>query len=214
MKYIFSLYFFQDVVVITFQALCHVLKSYMPDMHEETKTCMSPEANSTSVSEHPRKLVYKSILQGDPIVDNPVLLASLLDGLAIMTEKFKLKWQECVETICVLSLAQEILKHPGILPMVSQYQGLKRREPFCFSVSAASNRLSRIQICVKALKLCELAIHNFMPPNLALLVDPDCHCMNEIGTALFKRLHDINWEVRDSVFEVLNTIATISEDSE
>ncbi|XP_014471739.1 PREDICTED: uncharacterized protein LOC106742896 [Dinoponera quadriceps] len=173
----------RDVVVITFQALCHVLKSYMPDICEETKNRASSEANCTFTPEHPRKLVYKSILKSDPIVDNPILLASLLDGLAVMTEKFKLKWQECVETICVLSLAQEILKHPGILPM----------------------------ICVKALKLCELAIHNFMPPNLALLVDSDSH-MNEIGPTLFKRLHDPNWEVRDSVLEVLNTIATISED--
>ncbi|CAL1678631.1 unnamed protein product [Lasius platythorax] len=173
----------RDVAVIAFQALCHVLKSYMPDLCGETKNHVSSNMNSTSPSEHLRKFHYKSILEGDPIVDYPVLLASLLDGLAIMTEKFKLKWQECVETICVLSLAQGILNHSGILPM----------------------------ICVKALKLCELAIHNFMPPNLALLVDSDSH-MNGIGPMLFKRLHDPNWEVRDSVLEVLNTIATISED--
>lgn len=103
--------------MITFQALCHVLKSYIPDIQEEARNGASSEANSTP-SDHPRKLVYKSILEGDPIVDNPVLLASLLDGLAFMTEKFKLKWQECVETICVLSLAQEILNHPGILSTV------------------------------------------------------------------------------------------------
>lgn len=174
----------RDVAVITFQALSHVLKSYMPDIWGcgQARNCTS-DVNSTSPSEHPRKLLYKSILDGDPIVDSPILLASLLDGLAVMTEKFKLKWQECVETICMLSLAQEILNHPGILPT----------------------------ICVKALRLCKLAIHNFMPPNLALLVDSDSN-MNEIGPTLFKRLHDPNWEVRDSVLEVLNTIATISED--
>lgn len=118
--------------MITFQALCYVLKSYVPNTHEEAKNRTSSETNSTPTSEHPRKLVYKSILQGDPIVDNPILLASLLDGLAIMTEKFKLKWQECVETICVLSLAQEILKHPGILPMVCRCSQQKRRKPFRF----------------------------------------------------------------------------------
>jgi hypothetical protein len=84
----------------------------------KTKYCPSSEINNTSPSEHPRKFLYKSLLEGDPIVDYPILLASLLDGLAIMTEKFKLKWQECVETICVLSLAQEILNHPGISSMV------------------------------------------------------------------------------------------------
>ncbi|EZA54607.1 hypothetical protein DMN91_006727 [Ooceraea biroi] len=171
----------RDVAVITFQVLCHVLKSYLPDTRGEQKDSRS-DTNSKSPSEHPRKLQYKPILQGDFIVEYPILLASLLDGLAIMTEKFKLKWQECVETICVLSLAQEILNHNAILPM----------------------------ICVKALKLCKLAIHNFMPPNLALLVDSDSQT-NEIGPTLFKRLHDPNWEVKDSVLEVLNTIATISE---
>lgn len=51
-----------------------------------------------------------------------------------------------------------------------------------------------------------------MPPNLALLVDCDSS-MNGIGSMLFKRLHDTNWEVRDSVLEVLSVIAEISEDS-
>lgn len=66
-----------------------------------------------------RKQIYKFPLEGDPIVDHPTLLLSLLNGLAIMTEKFKLKWQECVETICLLSLGQEILNHSGTLPIVS-----------------------------------------------------------------------------------------------
>lgn len=107
--------------MITFQALCYVLKSYMPDTWGcgETRNCPSSEVNSTSPPEHPRKFLYKSILGSEPIIDNPILLTSLLDGLAIMTEKFKLKWQECVETICILSLAQEILNHPGILPTVT-----------------------------------------------------------------------------------------------
>lgn len=173
----------RDVAVIAFQALCHVLKSYLPNICGETRNNVSSNMNNTSPSEHQKKFRYKSILAGD-IAQYPTLLASLLDGLTIMTERFKLKWQECVETICVLYLAQGILNHSGILPM----------------------------ICVKALKLCKLAIHNFMPPNLALLVDSDSH-MNEIGPLLFKRLHDPNWEVRDSVLEVLNTIATISEDT-
>ncbi|KAF7408050.1 hypothetical protein HZH66_002587 [Vespula vulgaris] len=173
----------RDVAVITFQTLCHILKNYLPDLRDGTKNCSSSESSKTGLPDNSRKIIYKSILEGDPIVDNPILLASLLNGLAIMTEKFKLKWQECVETICLLSLAQGILNHPGILPM----------------------------LCVKALKVCKLAIQNFMPPNLALLIDSDSH-MNEIGPTLYKRLHDPNWEVRDSVLEVLNTIAIISED--
>ncbi|XP_048267982.1 uncharacterized protein LOC100651582 isoform X2 [Bombus terrestris] len=170
----------RDIAVIVFQAMCHVLKNCVPDACSETLDSMT---NATHLENGPRKQVYKIPLEGDPIVDHPTLLSSLLNGLAVMTEKFKLKWQECVETICLLSLAQEILNHPGTLPI----------------------------ICVKALKVCKLAIQNFMPPDLVLLTETDSH-MNEIGPTLFKRLHDVNWEVRDSVLEVLNTIAIISED--
>lgn len=73
----------------------------------------------TNMDNGPKKnAAFESPLEGDPIVDHPILLASLLNALAVMTEKFKLKWQECVETICLLSIAQGILNHPGTLPMV------------------------------------------------------------------------------------------------
>lgn len=62
---------------------------------------------------HLRNVVRKSILDGDPIVDTPILLSTLLHGVAVMTEKFQFKWSDCVETICVLSLAQEVLNHSG-----------------------------------------------------------------------------------------------------
>lgn len=171
----------RDIAVITFQSLCHVLKNFVPDVCNETFNTAGTN-NTTNSENGPRKHTFQSPLEGDPIIDHPNLLAALLNGLAVMTEKFKLKWQECVETICLLSLAQEILNHPGVIPMIS----------------------------VNALKVCKLAIQNFMPPNLVLLVETDSH-MNEIGPTLYKRLHDVNWEVRDSVLEVLNTIAAISE---
>ncbi|XP_076292857.1 integrator complex assembly factor Brat1 [Lasioglossum baleicum] len=171
----------RDIAVITFQTLCHVLKNFVPHICNELN---DTEANNMAHAQNgSKRTTLVSPLEGNPIVEHPTLLASLLDGLAVMTEKFKLKWRECVETICLLSLGQEILNHSGITPVIS----------------------------VKALKVCKLAIQNFMPPNLVLLVEGDSH-MNEIGPTLFKRLHDVNWEVRDSVLEVLNTIAAISED--
>lgn len=167
----------RDVAIIIFQTMCYVLKNYIPEGGH------SPDGCGKSQAERQKKSSIKTLLDGEPIIERPVLLAALLDGLITMTEKFKLKWQECVETICILSLAQQILDHSGVSPT----------------------------ICVKALKLCKLAIQNFMPPHLALLVDSDSH-MNYVGPTLFKRLHNPNWEVVDSVFEVLNTMATISED--
>ncbi|KAK0095161.1 hypothetical protein PV326_009078 [Microctonus aethiopoides] len=169
----------RDVAVITFQSMCHLLKNYTPiENPEEASKFNNHETND----HHQRKLWRKSFLAGDPIVEHPTLLSTLLHGLAVMTEKFQFKWPDCVETICVLSLAKEILDHSGTLP----------------------------HICVKALRLSKLAIENFMPPNLALLVASESHS-DSIESTLFKRLHDPNWEVRDSVLEVLNTMATISE---
>ncbi|XP_063981218.1 uncharacterized protein LOC135164623 [Diachasmimorpha longicaudata] len=172
----------RGVAVIAFQSMCYALKNYIP----QEKICSILEkSNAHDFHEFPndKKRKPNSIFNGDPVVDNPALLSTLLHGLAVLTQKFQFKWQDCVETICLVALAQEILKHTGTLP----------------------------SLCVKALQLCKLAIQNFMPPNLALLVDSDSG-MSGIGSTLFKRLHDPNWEVRDSVLEVLITIATISED--
>lgn len=71
---------------------------------------------------------------------------------------------------------------------------------------------SFFQTCIQALKLCRLAIENFMPPNMVLLINSNDH-MDQVGETLFKRLHDVNWEIRDSVLEVLNSIVTISKES-
>ncbi|XP_034935397.1 uncharacterized protein [Chelonus insularis] len=212
----------RETAVIAFQSMCHVLKNYVstesysnsttlqnhnsnncynnlsPELMIDDTTAESPillsalihgcnnhhEEYCSRPASYQKNDLPKSILDGDPIVENPVLLSTLLHGVAIMTEKFQFKWRDCVETICVLFLAQGILNHSGTLP----------------------------NICVKALKLCKLAIENFMPPNLALLVNSESH-MNNIGPTLYKRLHDPNWEVRDSALEVLHVIADISENT-
>lgn len=50
-----------------------------------------------------------------------------------------------------------------------------------------------------------------MPPNLALLVDEvGDSSITTITPMLYKRLHDINWEVRDSALEILQTIVDIA----
>lgn len=109
------IFLYQDIAVIVFQTLCHVLRNCMPNTHNET---IDNKNIATDLENGPRKTIYKYPLEGDPIIDHPILLSSLLNGLAVMTEKFKLKWQECVETICLFSLAQELLNHSGASSMV------------------------------------------------------------------------------------------------
>lgn len=65
------------------------------------------------------------------------------------------------------------------------------------------------------LKLAQLSVEHFMAPNLALLVDTMSGSdMQKLGPMILKRLHDSNWEVRDTVLELLTSIANISFKSE
>lgn len=65
---------------------------------------------------------------------------------------------------------------------------------------------------VLALKLTQLSIEFFLAPNLALLMDNiKGSGLDFLGRIIYKRLHDTNWEVRDSALELLAAIVEISE---
>jgi BRCA1-associated ATM activator 1 len=65
------------------------------------------------------------------------------------------------------------------------------------------------------LKLIQTSIEHFLAPNLALLMDGlEGSGMEELGPMIYKRLHDMDWEVRDSVLELLHSIVEISSESE
>lgn len=73
------------------------------------------------------------------------------------------------------------------------------------------NLILTLQLAVEVLKLAQLSIEHFLAPNLALLVDTlSGSYMQNIGPIIVKRLHDNNWEVRDSVLELLASVANIS----
>lgn len=61
----------------------------------------------------------------------------------------------------------------------------------------------------------QLCIEYFLAPNLALLIDTMAGSeMQKLGPNILKRLHDPNWEVRDSAIELLTTVANFSIYSE
>ncbi|KAB0793886.1 hypothetical protein PPYR_13506 [Photinus pyralis] len=103
------------------------------------------------------------------------------DVLSVFIQQFDITWRESVETICVMGTAIDII-----------------------NVACWPSKL-----VVQALKLVNLAISRFMPPNLALLVDGTTE-MERLGRMVTSKLHDLEWEVRDSALEVLHTIASIS----
>lgn len=63
--------------------------------------------------------------------------------------------------------------------------------------------------------MAQLSVEHFMAPNLALLVDTlSGSDIQKLGPMIMKRLHDSNWEVRDTVLELLASMANISLASE
>jgi hypothetical protein len=75
--------------------------------------------------------------------------------------------------------------------------------------------LQFFQQTIETLKLIQTSIEHFLAPNMALLMDiQEGSEMDNLGPAIFKRLHDMSWEVRDSALELLHSIVEISKDSE
>lgn len=114
----------------------------------------------------------------------PVMLMHILKCISTLIEKFRITWRESLETVCLLSFVQSLLANPNISP----------------------------GLCVQSLKLVKQTIENFIPPNLALLVNTlEGSSIEILGSLLLQKLHDTNWEVRDSCLEVLQVIASLSE---
>jgi BRCA1-associated ATM activator 1 len=65
---------------------------------------------------------------------------------------------------------------------------------------------------IQAIKLGQLAIKKFLSPNLALLVD-NAHTsvIGEVGKNVYEKLHDLNWDIRDSAIELLYVVTDIAE---
>ncbi|KAF5269582.1 hypothetical protein FQR65_LT05920 [Abscondita terminalis] len=109
---------------------------------------------------------------------------ALFDVISTFIKEFDITWRESVETICVMSVGME-------------YLSLTCWEP---------------KMIVQTFKLINLSIARFMAPNLALLVEgsSEVTTMAKLGGILQTKLHDREWEVRDSALEVVHTISEIA----
>ncbi|KAJ8953909.1 hypothetical protein NQ318_019149 [Aromia moschata] len=108
-------------------------------------------------------------------------LALVIDAITMFINEFNITWTESLESICVLNLIFELLSLPTWSAM----------------------------LVVKGLKLIDIAITKYMSPSMALLIDNvDNSSLALTGPLLYAKLHDGNWEVRDTALEVLCTIST------
>lgn len=117
-------------------------------------------------------------------VSGGMLLSAILNAICTIIEKFKIDWTRSLETLCLLRFTSILLDNPHLSPLLA----------------------------VQTLLLIKLCILNFLSPNLALLMSPlegsSFECLMPL---LYKRLHDPNWEIRDSCVEVVTVIAELAD---
>ncbi|XP_029715833.2 uncharacterized protein LOC109425246 [Aedes albopictus] len=120
----------------------------------------------------------------DLILSKPNLLAAIINALHSLIQHFKITWKECIESATLVNFMLNLLGNPNLPP----------------------------RHVVLALKLTQLSIEHGLSPNLALLMDNiQGSGLEFVGRIIYKRLHDSNWEVRDSSLELLASIVEISE---
>ncbi|XP_053669878.1 uncharacterized protein LOC128720244 [Anopheles nili] len=122
--------------------------------------------------------------KSDLILSKPNLLSAIINGLMSLIENFKITWKECIESTTIVNFMLNLLANPNLPP----------------------------RLVVLALKLTQTSIEHFLAPNLALLMDNISGSgLEHVGHIIYKRLHDLSWEVRDSALELLASIVSISE---
>ncbi|KAF5293603.1 hypothetical protein FQA39_LY03088 [Lamprigera yunnana] len=108
---------------------------------------------------------------------------SIFDVITTFIEEFDITWRESVETICVTKLAMDFINLTCWAP----------------------------RLVVRILKLINLSIVRFMSPHMALLVEGSKDStMAKLGSLLATKLHDQDWDVRDSSLEILHTVSDIA----
>ncbi|XP_053658285.1 uncharacterized protein LOC128707359 [Anopheles marshallii] len=122
--------------------------------------------------------------KADLMLSKPNLLSAIINGLMSLIDNFKITWKECIESTAIVNFMLNLLANPN-LPS---------------------------RLVVLALKLTQTSIEHFLAPNLALLMDNISGSgLEHVGHIIYKRLHDLSWEARDSALELLASIVTISE---
>lgn len=119
----------------------------------------------------------------DKLMEMPNLLSAILTGLHTLVKQYRITWKDSIESVCLLNFMLSLLNKPNL-----------------------SARLA-----VQSLQLAQLSIEHFLAPNLALLVDTmQGSAIETLGPTVMRRLHDTNWEVRDSTLELLAAVSNIS----
>nr|XP_014273987.2 uncharacterized protein LOC106679378 isoform X2 [Halyomorpha halys] len=112
------------------------------------------------------------------------LLSSSLEALYDYIPRFGITWRDSLETLCVTQLVQGVLNTPNLPP----------------------------RMYIDALKVTKVVLIGYLPMSLALVMDTiNGYSIHRLGSQIYKLLHSVHWEVRDSALELLQTICTLAE---
>ncbi|XP_072931686.1 uncharacterized protein [Epargyreus clarus] len=112
-----------------------------------------------------------------------LVMTYVLDTLLALVKNFNINWQESFEVLSLYSVVYNILRRPHLSS----------------------------KFVMTALNVITLTVKKFLPPNLSLLLETKPgSCMHELGKLIYMKMHDYNWEVRDSALELLLVCTEIS----
>ncbi|CAK1547430.1 unnamed protein product [Leptosia nina] len=120
-------------------------------------------------------LIRTNYCYGDEM-DKISVMAYVLDTLLFLIRNYNINWQESLEVICLNAVVYNVLKRPNL----------------------------SCKFVVTALNVISTTIKKSLTPNLSLLLDTKPGSgMHEIGMLLYLKMHDLNWEIRDTALELL-----------
>lgn len=115
---------------------------------------------------------------------NKVLVMTyVVDTIYRLVKNHDINWHDSLETVCIYNQIHSILKRRNL----------------------------SVKFMVAALNLITITVKKFLPPSLSLLMESiPGSAIHDLGQLIFEKLHDRNWEVRDSALELLLVCTELS----
>uniref|UniRef100_A0A1E1W3R1 BRCA1-associated ATM activator 1 n=1 Tax=Pectinophora gossypiella TaxID=13191 RepID=A0A1E1W3R1_PECGO len=157
-------------------------------------TCMKNHLNNEQANFVFQALFY-ILIEYDPTIhevteemyedsqDKVLVMTYVLDNVLYLVKHHDINWCESLEVICLYNIVYNILQRPNL----------------------------SCKFVVTALNVIAVTVKKFLPPNLSLLLESKPgSSMHELGKLIYMKMHDLNWEVRDSALELLLVCTHIS----
>ncbi|XP_023944565.2 uncharacterized protein LOC112050516 [Bicyclus anynana] len=125
----------------------------------------------------------QEVINAEDDQEKVLVMTYVLDTLLSLVKNYNINWKESLEIICLHTVVYNILKRSNL----------------------------SCKFVVTALNVISLTVKKFLPPNLSLLMESKPgSTMHELGKLIYIKMHDMNWEVRDSALELLYVVTDIS----